>query len=110
MTPSHEMIEAVHHWECQNLALMLEDLTTTIVSGTGQIGVCPGQCSLLMQRYQEHCRPSDEQHVSPETLPQAKDPLSHAEREFWEMDDHLKKGGDIAEVADWYEKDLDWEP
>lgn len=33
------------------------------------------------------------------------------EREFWKMDDHLKKGGDIAELADWYEKDLapDWD-
>lgn len=39
------------------------------------------------------------------------DPLFQAEREFWEMDNFLKRGGDIAELADWYEKDLspDWD-
>lgn len=29
------------------------------------------------------------------------------EREFWEMNDFLEKGGNIAELADWYERDLD---
>lgn len=33
-----------------------------------------------------------------------------AEAEFWEMTEFLNKGGDIAELADWYEKDLDIEP
>lgn len=109
--PSQEMIEAVHHWESRNLALMPEDRSTTISPNSSLISVRPGQCSLLMQRYHEHCCPSDEQHVSPKTLVQTQDPLIQAEREFWEMDDYLKKGGDIADLADWYEKELspDWD-
>lgn len=109
--PSQDMIEAVHHWESRNLALMPEDLSTTVALESGKVTVRPGQCSLLKKRYQEQCSPSSEQHITPEVQHRPDDPLFQAEREFWEMDDFLKKGGDIAELADWYEQDLspDWD-
>ncbi|MBQ9168513.1 MAG: DUF1738 domain-containing protein [Oscillospiraceae bacterium] len=109
--PSQDMIEAVRHWESRNLALMPEDLSTAVAPETGKVTVRPGQCSLLMKRYREQCCPSGEQHITPEVQHRPDDPLAQAEWEFREMDNFLKKGGDIAELADWYEKDLapDWD-
>lgn len=109
--PSQDMIEAVHHWESRNFALMPEDLSTTVAPETGKVTVRSGQCSLLMKRYQEQCCPSGEQHITPEVQHLPDNPLVQAERAFWEMDDFLKKGGDIAELADWYESDYcpDWD-
>lgn len=93
--PSQDVIDAVHSWESRNLALMPEDLTTTAASENGQIAVRPGQCSLLLQRYHNHCLPPE---------------WDAAERDFWGLDDFLKNGGAIAELADLYERDLDLEP
>lgn len=74
-------------------------MTMEQVRSIAQPGLTPNQ---MLDRYWEfRSLPTPEEVAEADRL----------EREFWEMDDYLKKGGDIADLADWYEKELspDWD-
>ena len=73
-------------------------MTMEQVNSIAQPGLTPNQ---MLDRYWDiRNTPTPEETLEAERL----------EQEFWEMDDFLKDGGNIADLADLYERDLDLEP
>ena len=82
-------VAAVHRWEAGQLALTPEELSVVADGHTGQLFIQPGKRQLMEQRYMEHCWTQDDNPV---------------------LTGYLDRDGDIAELADRFEPDLEFEP
>lgn len=101
MEMENRKVEAVHRWERGQPALLPEECSVAEDGHTGQLLIQAGKARLLEGRYMEHCVP-EQSKAEP-----AYGPRKEADAQ---RDAFPDQGGDIAELSEWYEQDLDREP